>query len=41
LYVRGEALNSLVEITQALRDASAWPQLVAGVPTLTALLDDP
>jgi hypothetical protein len=41
MYVRGEALHSLVEITQALPDAGAWPLLVAGVPTLTALLDDP
>jgi HEAT repeat protein len=41
MYVRGEALHSLVEITQALPNADAWPLLVAGVPTLTALLDDP
>src|SRR5262249_47478556 len=41
MYVRGEALHSLVEITRGLPDAAAWPLLVAGVPTLTALLDDP
>jgi hypothetical protein len=41
IYVRGEALHSLLEIARALPDAGAWPLLIAGVPTLTALLDDP
>jgi HEAT repeat protein len=41
MYVRGEALHSLWEIACASSDADAWPLLVAGVPTLIALLDDP
>jgi hypothetical protein len=44
MYVRGEAVHALWEIAGSFRkkrESAAWSLLVAGVPTLIALLDDP
>jgi HEAT repeat protein len=43
MHVRGEAVHSLWEIAGSFsnNNADAWPLLVAGVPTLISLLDDP
>ncbi len=42
MYARGESLHSLWEIASCLsEDDDAWSLLIAGVPTLIELLDDP
>src|SRR5262245_7160222 len=41
MHVRGEATYALVEIAKFLDDDTGWELLIAGVPTLIALLDDP